>query len=69
MWVRIAEPQVSMKDLVEGANEHAAKIIRSTKPSGVASLDMAPWFKTMEEVNTDVVLGRVEVFRHLGVAR
>ena len=62
MRVRIAEPQVSLKDLEEDADEHNAKIIRSTKPSGDSSLDMASWLKTMEEVNANVVLGP---FRHL----
>ena len=63
MRVRIAELQVSLKNLEEGADEHNAKIIRSTKPSGDASLDMASWLKTMEEVNANVVLGP---FRHFG---
>ena len=62
MRVRTAEPQLSLKDLEEGADEHNAKVIRSTKPSGDANLDMASWLKTMEEVNANVVLGP---FRHL----
>ena len=62
MRVRVAEPQVSLKDLEEGVDEHNAKIIGSTKPSGDASLDMASWLKTMEEVNANVVVGP---FRHL----
>ena len=45
MRVRIAEPQLSLKDLEEGADEHNAKIIRSTKPNGDANLDMASWVK------------------------
>ena len=62
MKVRVAEPQLSFKDLEEGADEQNVKIIRSTKPSGDASLDMASWLKTMDEVNANVALGP---FRHL----
>ena len=60
--MRVAELQVSLKDLEEGVDEHNAKIIGSTKPSGDASLDMASWLKTKEDVNANVVVGP---FRHL----
>ena len=56
MRVRITEPQVLFKDLEKGADEYNAKIIRFTKPSGVAGLDMDPWLKTVRKVNADVVL-------------
>ena len=65
---RDRQPEESILEFVEQSEQHNKKLLRRTKPSADATLDVEAWEKSMEEVKLGLLSQPVDNLEKLGMA-